>query len=125
MSAKWRGIAEARKQFARLPEVVRNQINEATDATRKAIVEGAKARVPVRTGELKRSIRSTMDKRRGKAKVSARARHAHLVEFGTVNMPAKPFLQPAAEAERDNYVRRAKEAGQRIEREMQEKVKLQ
>lgn len=123
MSAKWRGAAEARKQFARLPRVVRDQINIATDETRKAIAAGAKARVPVRTGELKRSIRSTMDKRRGKAKVTAKARHAHLVEFGTVHMPAKPFMLPAAEAERGNYPQRAIDAGKRIAAELTEKVK--
>lgn len=29
-----------------------------------------------------------------------RAPHAHFVEFGTVNMPAEPFLRPALEVER-------------------------
>lgn len=121
MAAKWEGIAAARKQFARLPEVVRQQINEAVDVTRKAALEGARARVPVDTGALKKSLRSTMDKRRGAAKVTARAPHAHLVEFGTVHMDAHPFMLPAAEAERDNFVRRATEAGRRIEQEMKER----
>jgi len=117
-SAKWRGAADARKAFARLPEVVRNQINEATSQTAMAVQAGAKARAPVRTGLLRRSIKRSMDKRRGAAKVRATAPHAHLVEFGTVRMSARPFLLPAAEAERHNYIARAREAGSRIERDM-------
>jgi hypothetical protein len=35
MAVKWQGIAEARKQFARLPDPVLQQINESTDATEK------------------------------------------------------------------------------------------
>jgi len=33
-----------------------------------------------------------------------RAPHAHLVEFGTVNMPAEPFLRPAYESEKRKAV---------------------
>lgn len=33
-----------------------------------------------------------------------RAPHAHLVEFGTVNMPAEPFLRPAFEAKKEQAV---------------------
>lgn len=34
----------------------------------------------------------------------ARAPHAHLVEFGTVHMPAEPFLRPAFDSEKMNAV---------------------
>ena len=33
-------------------------------------------------------------------------RHGHLVEFGSVNNPARPFLYPAAESQRSAYVGR-------------------
>jgi len=33
-----------------------------------------------------------------------RAPHAHLVEFGTVNMPAEPFLRPAFEEKKQQAV---------------------
>lgn len=35
----------------------------------------------------------------------ARAPHAHLVEFGTVNMPAEPVLRPAFESKKQEAVR--------------------
>lgn len=119
MSAKWRGIAEARKAFAKLPEVARAAANKSVDDSRKAVVADAKARVPVLTGALKKSIGSRQDKRRAKATVFAKAPHAHLVEFGTVHSAAKPFMLPAAEAERGNFEGRARSIAQEIEREME------
>lgn len=38
----------------------------------------------------------------------ARAPHAHFVEFGTVNMPAEPFLRPALERNQDAAIERMK-----------------
>ena len=43
----------------------------------------------------------------------ARAPHAHLVEFGTVNMPAEPFLRPAFEAKKREAVDEMSKALQR------------
>lgn len=43
----------------------------------------------------------------------ARAPHAHLVEFGTVNMPAEPFLRPAFEAKKHEAVTEMTKALQR------------
>lgn len=37
------------------------------------------------------------------------APHAHLVEFGTVNMPAEPFLGPAYEQQKQNAVEAMRE----------------
>jgi HK97 gp10 family phage protein len=36
-----------------------------------------------------------------KGKRIATAPHAHLVEFGTVNMPAEPFMRPAFDSEKN------------------------
>lgn len=118
-SSKWKGIAEARKAFAKLPEVARAAANKAVDESRKAVVADAKQRVPVLTGALKKSIGSRLDKRRAKATVFAKAPHAHLVEFGTVHSDAKPFMMPAAEAERGNFEGRARTIAQDIERQME------
>lgn len=44
------------------------------------------------------------------------APHAHLVEFGTVNMPAEPFLQPAFNTEKNSALDAiAKKLKQRID----------
>lgn len=66
----------------------------------------ARAGVPVDTGKLKASIRTTRLK--GDPKLNIRiyagsrekggAFYAHMVEYGTVKMRARPFLRPALNA---------------------------
>lgn len=51
------------------------------------------------------------------ARVVIPARYAHLVEFGARHMPAEPFMLPAANAEKNNYLARVKRAGKDIERD--------
>lgn len=46
------------------------------------------------------------------------SKRAHHVEFGNVHMPAEPFMRPAAEAEKNNYLDRCKRAGQEAERDL-------
>jgi len=46
----------------------------------------------------------TTTKKDGTSSTTLGAPHAHLVEFGTVNMPAEPYLRPAFEAEKGNAV---------------------
>lgn len=93
----------------------------------KPVRDQAKANVPKDTGLLEKSIRQyagatrsgepkgrvvagtmvgftadgkTVSSRSKKAVRKTRAAHAHLVEFGTVKMPARPFLRPALESRR-------------------------
>jgi HK97 gp10 family phage protein len=91
----------------------------------------AKSRVPVRTGDLKRSIRTYVTIRRYTVygKVESRLPYAHLVELGTkehyqtrklknekkkrkVKHPGakpKPFLRPAFDSKRDEAVANARQ----------------
>lgn len=59
----------------------------------------------VDTGTLVGSI--AVDAQRGRlwAEVSAGAEYAAHLEYGTVNMAARPFMVPAVEAERQNFER--------------------
>jgi HK97 gp10 family phage protein len=91
---------------------------------RKQAVANIEAAPSVRTGSLRDSV---IVKRAGRGESSltsehlvtvrgrgkpynkkgqriARAPHAHLVEFGTVNMPAEPFLVPAYEQKKVDAV---------------------
>jgi len=49
------------------------------------------------------------------AKKIVPSRYAHFVEFGTVKMPAEPFMIPSAEAEKQPYLSRCRAAGRSIE----------
>lgn len=70
------------------------------------VADRARSLVPVRSGKLKATIRVV--RLRGDAKQNIRvyagnrekggAFYAHMVEYGTVKMAAKPFLRPALNA---------------------------
>lgn len=77
-----------------------NATNKATGAIAREAKKTAKETTAFKddTGQLRKSIgvKRDRDKISGKWYLVARARHAHLLEFGTVRMAAKPFLLPAA-----------------------------
>lgn len=94
------------------------KVEEAVKSSTKVIGAGAKQRVPVRTGNLKKSIRSSFDIRKIQGTVKAKAPHAHLVEFGAKAHPAKnipkrtekPYLRPAFENEKPALIKAITEA---------------
>lgn len=80
------------------------RVEAANKRTADRVADRAKQNVPRATGALHGSIRTV--KASGGYVVRAGNRnvfYGHLVEFGTVKMPARPFLVPAAEAERDGH----------------------
>ena len=102
--------------------------NNATKAGARVIAADARLRVPVVTGRLKRSITVVGDdglRRQGgsvrAAYVVARAKIAHIIEFGTVarrqrttgrftgSVPARPFLRPALDVAGQEAINRLSE----------------
>ena len=91
----------------KLPErVARNVVRRAVTKGAKVIEEEMRARAPVgATGNLKASIGQVGVKSRDKSKLTRtvgalkgagrKGFHAHLLEFGTVKMAARPFIRPA------------------------------
>jgi len=111
------------------------KVEDAISSSTKAIAKGAKNRVPVRTGALKKKISSRFDKGSLTGYVSAKTPYAHLVEFGAkaasikpvtkkallfkggysakANIPARaarPYMRPSFEEEKPNLIRNVKEA---------------
>ena len=73
-----KGLAQARMQFQRLPQVTRTHLNEATEATATRILAGARQRVAPhrRFGFLERYLAQTMNERTGEARVGLPRRAA-------------------------------------------------
>lgn len=107
------------KALKQLPKnIQKNVMVGATRAGATALVDEAKANVPVDTGDLKKSIGINRVKapansvifavspRRGKG---LGGWYAHFVEFGTSKQSAQPFMRPAYENSADEALRRAKE----------------
>lgn len=52
------------------------------------------------------------------ARVDRPSRRAHFVEFGTRNMPAEPFMVPAADSQKQPYLDRCRAAGKKAEADL-------
>jgi HK97 gp10 family phage protein len=80
----------------------------ANAASARRIAAAARSAAPRRSGDLADSIKAKSGPS-GDERVVVEDWKGHLVEFGTVRQPARPFLVPAAEAERVVHVRAIRE----------------
>lgn len=115
------GIDKVRRKLVEaLPKQARAQLEIAMTESAALIAAGARLRVPVDEGKLRDSIHTT-DVREGKrgglyVAITAGERTknnyntARIVEFGTMDTPAQPFLLPAYRANRKRAVRRMRKS---------------
>ncbi len=97
--------------FNHLPKLTREMRPKAAAVVRETalnIERDAKERAPVRTGTLRRSIH-TVPTGELSAEVGPSVEYGTYVELGTRKMAARPYLIPAAEAERPKFLARMKE----------------
>lgn len=126
-----KGLDKALKHFDRLSDSMKQNVLDEIEVGAREIEGDAKVRVPVDTGNLRASI--TVSPLQNGQEIVAQADYAAYVEFGTgqlvkvpaalesyaaqfkgrglrlVNLPARPFLFPAYEAERPQIIKRIKE----------------
>jgi HK97 gp10 family phage protein len=94
------------KSYNRFPQIIAKLAGNSEAVVRlsaEQIARSAQDRVPRDTGALHDSIH-TEDTDEGTYVVAGGDEgvfYGHMIEFGTVDSPAHPFLIPAAEAERD------------------------
>jgi HK97 gp10 family phage protein len=87
--------------FNKLPQVATGIHAGAVAEVAKAahdIEAAAKAKVPVKTGLLQRSIHSVISAGGLTATVGPSANYGIFIEFGTRHQGARPYMRPAAEA---------------------------
>lgn len=103
----WRKVNKTRRLLRRLPKEMQAEVRGEMQAGADAILGDAKANVPTRTGRLRANLSAKASRDGLSAKIGIRGKRAGrrafygmFVEFGTVKMPARPFLQPAFEANR-------------------------
>lgn len=81
-----------------LEDVSGNNLADVVTRGLEPVAESARLKAPVRTGELRRSIKTRAirnERNMVEGAVVATAPHAPFVEFGTRKMAAQPFLRPA------------------------------
>ena len=88
-----RAAARVRGMGARLESAAAEAVRQSAEAA----LSAAQSRAPVRTGRLRDSLSARAE---GTASVSTSCGYAAAVELGTSRQPARPFLLPAAQAQR-------------------------
>ena len=102
-----KGLDELDRAVKKLPEKIQKRVLiGALRAGGRVIQKEAKARAPVKSGNLKRNISVVAGKSKKSAPIgqvqaevfvatTPKAWYSHLIEFGTKHISAKPFLRPA------------------------------
>ena len=104
---KIEGAEDVLRAFDRFDKASRENLRTAVKKNANALRKAIKDRAPVDTGNLRDSIAARFEKDGLGADVGPtrpKGSHAHFLEFGTVKMPARPFITPAAEEQRDKYL---------------------
>jgi HK97 gp10 family phage protein len=115
-----------RRLVDELPKKMRAELEQAMVESADRIVTGARLRVPVETGAVRDSIRhgGVKEGKRGGLYIAVTAgdrstqtdesgktyQVARLLEFGTVDMPAQPYLLPSYRANRKQSQQRIRKA---------------
>ena len=102
-----KGVKEIERILKELgPQVASKVGDQSLRAAGKIVADEAKRLVPRRTGALRDSIVVRVERKRKNADErlaqvtfeKPTSRRAHLIEFGTSDTPAQPFLRPAADS---------------------------
>jgi HK97 gp10 family phage protein len=113
------GMTEARRALERLPSSVSLALRGAAHLIAVRIRDGAKQRLLAQThgtGRTANAIAVVEDAEQQQFRVESKAVRpapANLpiwLEYGTSKMAARPYMRPAAEAQRDDYQRAAERA---------------
>lgn len=119
ITVKVEGLAELHTALRQLPDATaKNVLRRVGRQVLEPIAEAARRAAPVDEGELRASITvgtklSSRQRRQHRKEnpndvdVFAGAgpiKHAHLVEFGTSDTPAQPFMRPAWDANKDDML---------------------
>jgi HK97 gp10 family phage protein len=107
------------------PARVRSAVSRVIATTAFSLTQRARASVPVDTGALQASLRSYASGMTGGVVVESgfiRGRQPEVywrfVEYGTVRVPARPFLRAAAESELPTFEARIRSLASDIERDL-------
>jgi HK97 gp10 family phage protein len=109
------GLDDALRNLKELPKALRRKAAVVVRESATAATESMKQLAPEKTGLLKRNIFSDIRGTSGWVRIGVDAWYWHMLEFGTINMPAKPFIRPAAELEAPNFQRGLEAVAREIE----------
>lgn len=98
------GVEDLIKQLDAAHEEIQKEFVAEVRASTKRLHDDALERAPVREGGLRASAQIEFSSGGFYGRVRFKAPHAHLLEYGTVAMSARPFLQPAVASEQPKFM---------------------
>lgn len=131
LTVKTKGVKNIIDNISKYDAETTQKLGEVVNNSLKAVAKGMRGRLPAKkTGNLRKGIKKSFSKKKLSGQVKATAPHSHLIEFGTkthvisikrkkiliinggfagksITHPgakAKPFMQPAYYAEKQNYI---------------------
>lgn len=113
VNIKIEGAEDVLRAFDRFDKESRENLRSTVRKNANALRKAIKDRAPVDSGNLRDSIAARYDKDGLGAEVGPtrpKGSHAHFLEFGTVKMPAQPFITPSAEEQREKYLNDVRKA---------------
>lgn len=108
-----KGMDELVGKLNKMNQVMSVRVEEQVTKSGGKIRKSGKARVPVDSGELKKAIRMKRSKDRLSATIGPQGKgawKAHFIEWGTVEQPAQPYMTPAWEENKNDYLNGMKKA---------------
>jgi len=111
MRIRMKGLKELQTKITDWQDHRVKNLEQVIKFTGRAIRKDARRRAPKKTGKLRKSItfHFKKSKKRGEmyGYVRAVARYSHVIENGSVNrnIAPRPFIRPAVEAAKDDYLK--------------------
>ena len=103
--ARLEGVDDILEELRKVEKEAKHEVVNVLREQTQEVVEDAKSRAPKDTGAMADGIRRSVSAKRLTATISAGGKvhgvdtyYAQFVEFGTKNMPARPFFFPACRA---------------------------
>jgi HK97 gp10 family phage protein len=128
VTATLEGFEATKRAIAAVPEAAKALAADAIAKSTFAVEQAARARAPRGlTGRLRAAITSKSTGTAGRVGIApgfgiggrpGPEVYWRFVEYGTVRMPARPMFRPAAEQERDPFIRRMRDIGPKLERDL-------
>lgn len=106
-----------------IPDVAKEELKHAVATTAAAIAQRMRATAPRDSGLLLSNISSSTRGMTGRVEIGVDAFYWPYVEFGTVNMQARPFIRPSAELESAAFEQRLREIARTIETRFERSAK--
>lgn len=115
MTLKLEGAEELKRLLRQTPESIKSRVSGVIATSTFSVAARMRQSAPARTGKLSASITSDATGLRGRVFIGAY--YWHFIEFGTVRMPARPFVRPAVEMETPAFERGIRLVDRDVERD--------